>query len=254
MAIGRDNRVIRIAQTLFELESTQFDGASVRKARNEFETLVMILAAKRLPTFATWRQASCLSRFLYRTRGFRWRPERTSERFTLTGTLLNRGGSCLGLTTLYCCLGGRLSLPLCPILFEGHIVVGHYGVDPPLYLETTRGGAVFPERLITRLHGPLLCPAPLSDGEFLAVHLSSRAAFVCAPAGNVNEAFRWLQTAVELYPQYAAAWINRSKLSLDLGDHVSAAESLSRAVNSSPRGGYRRMVAALQKRLACEWL
>ena len=74
--------------------------------------------------------------------GFRVLPQPTAERFTLTQTLLRRGGCCLGRTSVYVCAGAVLGLPVRPILFEGHVASAYTTIDAMRYIEPSRGERV----------------------------------------------------------------------------------------------------------------
>ena len=91
----------------------------------------------------------------------------------------------------------------------------------------------------------------LQDGE-TGLRFDIKAASACAEAGYAlmkmdrpHEAFEKAKRATELDPNFAAAWQYRGELEMVRGDHVSAVESLTRAlaINQTP--------IALQKREEC---
>jgi len=237
----------QLTETLFSLESTQFAEERLRKARATLDDLIARLANSGL--HGSRSPAVFLARFLSRQEGFTYRCDDPVESFTLVGTLSNRAGSCLGLTTLYVCLGETLNLRLRPILFERHIGVGLRGDTRTLHLETSKGAGILPERWVHRLYGPPLRPFPLSAPQFLAVHLSNRAASVLAPKGALEDALYLVDAALELYPDYLAAWINRAAILLELEDWSAATDSLDRAISLGPHDCYRGMIELLMERL-----
>jgi regulator of sirC expression with transglutaminase-like and TPR domain len=238
-----------LADAIFQLELSQFSDVRVHDARSEFKRLARCLAALGFQRYGPRAQAALLSQVLYRREGFRYGRGDSAELFTLTGTLSNRTGSCLGLTTLYVCLSRAIASPLRPILFEGHIAVGHCAVDPPLHIETSERGNALPDRWVRRMHGPPTQPSPLTDQEFLAVHLSNRAAFVLVPLGHLEEALCLVDAALELFPNYMSGLINRAVLALELGDEASAEQSLARAAKLGPQCRYSHVVEELRLRL-----
>ncbi|NQT12608.1 MAG: tetratricopeptide repeat protein [Planctomycetes bacterium] len=236
----------KMADTLFALESPQFGRDLCRDVRRLLSELTKAAQGCGLLRRPPRAQALGISRMLFREHEFRFRQEKKGERFTLCGTLLDRGGSCLGLTTVYVCLGEALGLPLRPILFESHIAVGHCGASPPLHIETTRHGAVLAKRWVDRLYGsPTLPDTVLTREQFLAVHLSNRAAFVLAQEGRLREALDLADTSVELFPTYTAAWINRAAILLQLDDLPAAEASLARAVELEPGSEYQRAIGRI---------
>ena len=182
--------------------------------------------------------------------GFRVLPQPTAERFTLTQTLLRRGGCCLGRTSVYVCAGAVLGLPVRPILFEGHVASAYTTIDAMRYIEPSRGERV--SRCASRPTARGESPTGgelLADAEFLALHLSSRAAFVFAPNGRLEDAVALLDAALELYPGYLGAWINRAAVLLEMGERGLAGQSLRRAMSLCPGRRYGSVVARLAARL-----
>jgi tetratricopeptide (TPR) repeat protein len=241
----------QMADALFTLESSQYSTDVIAKSQAALADLVSHLLTPVSRHDAPARQARELKRAVFGEFGFRVRPEPAGERFTLSNTLRKRGGSCLGLTTLYVCLGESLGVPLRPMLFEGHIAVAHAGTSSPLHIEPTRFGRLLPPDVSRAFYGQPVGTNDglLTDAELLAVHLSSRAAFVLAPEGRLDDALFLLETAVDLFPAYLAAWINLATVLFELGDFERAEESLREALALEPGPTYRAAAARLSDRL-----
>ncbi len=185
-----------------------------------------------------------LGRFLFGERRYAWRHRAAAEDFTLTGILLNQGGNCLGLTTLYCAVAGSCGLPVAPLLFEAHVAPCLCDGARRRLVDDVRRGALWPDRLAELRYGPLSEARLLDPTELRAVHLSNRGAFVLAPSGERREALRELDEAVDLFPDYCGARINRATVFFELGLVDEARHELERIFALAPKAGYRR--AALQ--------
>ena len=181
---------------------------------------------------------------LFREERFRFGYGNAAECFSLTSTLLNKRGNCLGLTTLLVGLGSRFDLPLKPLLLEGHVCACLIEAHERVVVETSRGGALLTERLAKRLHGES-SGRLLSDEELLAVHLSNRAAFVLIPHGEKVEALRKLDQALELFPDYVGGRINRTTLLVQMGQVEEAAAELERVFRLEPGPRYQRVAKNL---------
>jgi regulator of sirC expression with transglutaminase-like and TPR domain len=183
-------------------------------------------------------------RVVFQEFGIFARQEPLNKRFTLTNTLLRRGGSCLGLTTLYVCAAEMLGLLMRPMLFEGHIAVGHAAVSPPLHIEPMKYGTFLPLKtsLLFRGESADADGELLTNRQFLAVHFSNHAAFVLVPENRLDDASFLLDEAVKLFPHYKAAWINKALVSLKQGKRMLAEECLGRVIALKPGPCYRSVV------------
>jgi tetratricopeptide (TPR) repeat protein len=157
----------------------------------------------------------------------------------------------LGLTTAYVCVAEALGLPMRPVLFEHHVAVGHAGTSPSLHIELTRCGTVVNARRFSLQNGP---PVNANDGlltnrQFLGVHLSNYAAFLLVPVGRLEDACAVLDAAIELFPEYKAAWINKSIVLLELGETQRAEECLRRVARLGPGPRYQIVVDRITERL-----
>lgn len=219
---------LSLTDALFKLEASQFDLSECEQAREILRAVIERLRVNvaRSPR----RQVRALSQTVFARFGMRFRTEPASETFALCGTLLRGGGSCLGLTTLYVCVAESLGWPLRAALFENHIAVAHCGSDPPLHVETTRGGAALSEHWMAKMFGTAaVARSCLTSEQLLAVHLSNRAAFVLSPLGRLRDAAYLLGVAVGVFPEYKAAWINLASVHIELGNAFQAAECLRQA-------------------------
>lgn len=234
-----------LTRSLLALEQFQFEEKIYKKACGRLEYLGSgfhkeVMARGNQSPFDTarsFRSYLCSEGF-----GVSARPE--WECFTLCGTLLNKAGSCLGLTTLHIALGEMVSMPMRTALFEGHIVPVYMDGDIPIYIETTRRSSTMYEHSIRQLHGKPI--KLLSHEEFLAVHLSNRASFVYARAGLMDDAVFLIDSALEMFPDYTAGWINRASMMKKLGKVGEMHRSLemAKALNPGPR--YTRAIEQIE--------
>jgi tetratricopeptide (TPR) repeat protein len=235
-----------LTDVLFRTEASQFDPSECQQARELFGAMVEGLHTDRARSPRA--QVRALSQAVFGRLALRFRRQPASEAFTLCGTLLRGGGSCLGLTTLYVCASELLGWPLRAALFENHIAVAHCGSNPPLHVETTRRGAVLSEYWTAKMFGAPASPC-LTSEQLLAVHLSNRAAFVLTPLGRLDDAAYLLDAAVELFPEYMAAWINLASVHIEREDFSQAAECLRQVEALNPGPKYRSMTVNLAARL-----
>ncbi len=228
-----------LADTLFAWERPHFGPAACREAQAALRRVVEALRKRRATATTPRGQALAVGRVLFGRFAFQFQAGPRGEDFPLTSVLLRRRGNCLGLTSLYAAAAEQLDLPFRPRLFEAHIAVCHVGTDPPLHVETSRGGAILRERLVNRLY--YAAPGKrqiLSKRQFLAVHLSNQAAHILARDARFVEAVAKLDQAVALFPAYAAAWINRAAVLARLGRLDEAAQSVRAALGLEPGKQY----------------
>ncbi|HKX45203.1 MAG TPA: transglutaminase family protein [Planctomycetota bacterium] len=192
-----------------------------------------------------------LSRAVYGTPlGIRCRIGPPDLDFRLGRTLTRRFGSCLGISSVYLVLGELLDLPLEAVAVDGHVLVRLLTPTQDVYIETTRNGAQLGNRMIRLLESRAgTPPRALSRAEFVAVHLSNRAAFVLAPAGEWEAALSSTERALELFPDYAGAWINRAAVLVQLRRLDLARASLEQSLRCRPGVYGRRCAARVGERL-----
>jgi regulator of sirC expression with transglutaminase-like and TPR domain len=233
-----------MTEAIFALELTQFSADAIGKAQTVLEQIVAAVR-QRLPNRHTpVQEIGLFKAVIFRDYGFAVRRVSLGRDFTLTNTLLECGGSCLGLTTVYVCVAEALGIPMVPLLFEGHIDVAHVGRLPALHIEPTLHGTFLTSEASLAIRGtqPEIASGLLTVSQFLAVHLSNRAAFVLAPEGRLEDAAFLLETAIQLFPAYKAAWINKAIVSLGLGERTTFEESLGRAMSLNLGPRFRRVV------------
>jgi tetratricopeptide (TPR) repeat protein len=166
------------------------------------------------------------------------------ECFTLCGTLLNNAGSCLGLTTLHVALGESVGFPMRTALFEGHIAAVFMADETPIYIETTRRSSTMYEHSIRQLYGKPV--KLLSHDEFLAIHLSNRATFVYTRAGLMDDAVFLIDSALELFPDYTAGWINRAAMMKKMENVNEMRRSLDMAKSLNPGPRYTKAIEQIE--------
>jgi tetratricopeptide (TPR) repeat protein len=167
-----------------------------------------------------------------------------TESFTLCGTLLNEAGSCLGLTTLYITIGEMLGLPIQAAIFEGHIVPVFLEGSVPIYIETTYPNCVHYGDTITFLYNDQ--PKILTNEEFLAVHLSNRATQIYARVGLMDDAVFLIDSALEIFPDYTAGWINRAIIMKQINNVKEMRRSLDIAKSLNPGVRYTKAIERIE--------
>lgn len=228
-------KTMDVVDILFHIDQGQFGAEVCRRARDHFEGLVTRLLVSRAGTRQGRISAAALDRLLFRREQYRYEREPRREVITLTATLERKKGACLGLTALYYALADRLSVPIRPIIYEGHIAACWTATNPPQHIEVSRRGMRVPHRTAQRLYRASPgYPIVLAKMQFIAVYLSNYAAFALMPQGRLLEAIGLLDLAVELFPAYTGAWINRSSLLLLLDDRRRARESIGHAAGLRP--------------------
>jgi regulator of sirC expression with transglutaminase-like and TPR domain len=242
---------VELIEAIFALESTVFAPEKITESRRILDQLISMLEPRLISCDTPLQQAGQFKRVIFGDFGFWTRAEAAEKNFTLTSTLFHRGGTCIGLTTVYVCIAEALGLPFRPRLFEDHIAVGHRVASPPMHIETTRRGNFLTPNVSLSWYGP---PIGTRDGlltneQFLAVHLSSYSAFVLAEEGRLKDALFMLDRAIELFPQYTAAWVNRAVISMKLGDAKIAEKSLKHVLSLEPGPHYQKVVRSLMEHL-----
>ena len=239
-----------VASILFHLDKAQFGSFACSQAQNEFETLVDSLQTEQIGQMRFRHQIAILKRHVFEKRGIKYGACPRDEVITLTGTLLNKQGACLGLTALYFALADVVSICIRPLLYEGHITTCHAGVAPPQRIEVSCRGAVLSEKITKkRHHAGSSQPLVLTKEQFVAVYLSNQAAFVFAKQGNLIKALETLNLAIDLFPTYYGAWINRASVLMLAGNSEGARDSLERVFNLNPKGRFRETANLLYEKL-----
>ncbi|MDR2437818.1 MAG: hypothetical protein LBE12_00415 [Planctomycetaceae bacterium] len=86
----------------------------------------------------------------------------------------------------------------------------------------------------------------LSHEEFLAVHLSNRASLVYARVGLIDDAIFLIDSALEIFPDYTAGWINRAVIMKKLENTKEMRRSLDIAKSLNPGVRYTRAIERIE--------
>lgn len=258
--VGQD-----ISSMCFALEATQFEKDELLQAQKIWDELCdyhhALLRAESTPI-----EKACAYWKNFFNNGDYGCQISTERGFTLTGTLLDQSGSCLGLTTLFVCLSQKLGLDFRPYLYENHIAVtlgqifdshsfydeilgaaSHRKMNFPVHIEMTLRGELLLARHRQHMFGEPVTFGPiLNEEQFLAVHFSNRAAFVLTPCGYYDDALYLLDAALELYPEYVAAHINRAAIYCEIHNWEQMRVALEKAETFAPQWQYRRRIDDLR--------
>ena len=226
-----------LADGILSLEK-RFFGDSALIASQQLNDIVEELRSRNIEQQALPRQIRLINQVLFHEHKFRFRGSDPARNFTLTGTFLDRCGNCLGLTTAYAAIADRVGVEVQPVLYEGHIAVCFERNGMPYPIEVSRGGAILQGRLADLMYSGKGSKQVISNAQLLAVHMSNQAAFVYVPQGKYNSALSLLERAVDVFPEYIAAWINMTVLFVRLKMPERAATSLERVLDLSPSGPY----------------
>lgn len=239
------NRQANLLDVLFIMERLQFRKELWERAGSYLYELINSTESARLQDSTPENQAEQLWELLFLKERFRTFCDDESAHFTLCDTLNRRGGSCLGITTVFMVLSEAWGLPFRPFLMEGHIALIHLDATLPLIIEPLPNRycnePVIEHRTITE-HERIL-----TNGEFLAVHLSNRATFVYARAGLMDDAVFLIDSALELFPDYTAGWINRAVLMKKLDNTEEMRLSLDKAKSLNPGFRYTQAIAQIER-------
>jgi tetratricopeptide (TPR) repeat protein len=167
----------------------------------------------------------------------------TSSEFTLCNTLLSGKGNCLGLTTVYIAISEILNLPFRPVLYEGHMAIVLLGNNFPFYFDATRTNIPVCDKLAHKLktdHHRIL-----AMDEFAAVHLSNQAIFF-ARHGFMDDAIFLIDSALEIFPDYTAGWINRAVVMKKLDNVKEMQRSLDKAKSLNPGIRYSKTIEQIE--------
>lgn len=237
-----------LAYEVLELER-QFFGDVVCRASQQIDHFVALFQNIHLKRRSIRNQISLLNRVLFRDHKLRFCASKPSRNFTLTGTLLDGRGNCLGLTLVYMAIADRVNVPVRPMLYEGHIALCFEAEGQHYPVEVSRAGAILQGRLAELMYFGKGDGRVLTNLQLLAVHMSNQAAFVYAPTNDYETAQFLLESAVEVFPGYMAAWINLSALFIRLNELDKAVDSLDRVMNLSPSGPYLKHALAMMEQI-----
>ena len=237
-----------LADEVLQLER-QFSGDDIHQASQRIDHLVESLRNLNTKQRSFQHQIRSLNRVLFREHGLRFRASDPSRDFTLSGTLLDGRGNCLGLTTVYMAVADRVEIPVRPMLYEGHVAIC-FEVDGQFYpIEVSRGGAILQGRLADMMYSGKGMGQVLTNTQLLAVHMSNQAAFIYVPQDDFESAQSLLECAVDSFPEYTAAWINLAALFIRINEPDMAVTSLDRVLELSPSGPYLKHALAMMNHI-----
>jgi tetratricopeptide (TPR) repeat protein len=228
---------------LFSLESHQFSENKCFLAQKKFLSMINFLHVARSNTEPLVKQIEDLWNLLFIKERFCHTLRDFSSRFTLCGTLNNRAGTCLGLSTLFFSLAISFGIPIRPLLMEGHFAT--------VFMEGD-GIVIDPSR---SLYGFYSVPLDLkniepfkilADEEFIAVHLANRACFVYANLNLMDDAIYLIDSALEIFPDYTAGWINRAVIMKQIDNVKEMRHSLDMAKSLNPGVRYIKAIERIE--------
>jgi tetratricopeptide (TPR) repeat protein len=82
--------------------------------------------------------------------------------------------------------------------------------------------------------------------EFLAVYLSNRASLIYARVGLMDDAIFLIDSALEIFPDYTAGWINRAVIMKKLENNKEMRRSLDMAKSLNPGIRYTRAIERIE--------
>lgn len=221
-----------LANTLFKLESAFFEDDKIKEARSLLMNVIKAFNSEfcNLSKNNNDLTPILLSRHLRRFFSkYHFRIPRLASvaTFTLTEVLQTRYGSCLGLTTLFSVINQIKEFPTMVSLFEGHIAPCYQKKGSTYYIETTRNFRIVSEEFMSVNYGGYI--KRLSYTEFIAVHLSNHATKLCQKTDGQDIARNLIDSALTLFEDYAAGWINRAIIMKKCGNISESVVSLEKA-------------------------
>jgi len=238
------NQKTNLADSLLTLERTQFQGKLWEKASIYLSKLINSVEQKCLKDRLPQNQAAQLSKLFFQMETFRTAIFNESTHFTLCGTLNQRRGSCLGIATVFTVISDALGLNFRPLLKEGHIALVHPISNPPLIFETVQNS--YTQQPILEFRSLKKREIMLTFEEFFAVHLSNQATFVYARAGLMDDAIFLIDSALEIFPDYTAGWINRAVIMKKIDNVKEMQRSLDIAKSLKPGLRYTKAIERIE--------
>jgi hypothetical protein len=235
-----------LENVLIKIEYFQF-GDDVKKAKEYLVNLCVDVEKRMSCNLGIREIAHTLRTILFDIEKFAYYTDNQLECFTLSGTLIRRGGNCLGLTTVYVAIADNLNIPIMPMLFENHIVPVYMEGGNPFPLETAKSGRIFDVSVIDLYGEKRLL---LSHDEFLAVHISNRASLVYARAGLMDDAVFLIDSALEIFPTYTAGWINRAIMMKKIDNKKEMRHSIDIAKSLNPGACYTRAIEQIENNIS----
>jgi tetratricopeptide (TPR) repeat protein len=207
--ISLGKTLVRISSTVGgDLTGVPVDSAAVEKEIDR-------LAEKVRPTLRDRsdprKVISALNRFLFVEEGFTYNcVAGNPDKYLLHRVGVNKGGNCLGLTSLYLLLAERLSLPLHGVYVPSHCFVRYEDEGTRINIETGEKGAEWKdERYLREFQLTQGFPYMRSLGrkEMIAVYLKSLGA-AYSRKGRDDHALRLYREAALFYPGLPDVYFN----------------------------------------------
>ncbi len=202
-------------------------GTVQASAMDELERLVNVLVSWGIEHVPLRHQVGMINRLLFQDQKYRFRNSLPSRDFTLTSTLVEKRGNCLGISTVYAAVSGILGIAVRPLLYTGHIALCCQMNDRRCVIETTRRGTITAVSSGSRRGSD---GQPLNGRQLLSVHMSNQAVLVYA-SHDTETAISLLQQSLGAFPTYAAAWANLAALHTKRGQTQEAASCIGKLLD-----------------------
>ena len=227
---------LSLTEMLLGLDGEIYDAHAVSHTREILEAAAISLAASGANE-DPGRTVGAFSRVVFGDLRIERSQGQMGDDFSLTATLKERRASCLGITLIYLALADRLGVPMGGVLYDQHIAIRHFPPSGPVDLEPAWRG-----RAISRIEVAKLYPtaalrgygACLEPMQIRAILLANRAAFVHARRRHYDRALADLDLAIDLFPEYATAWVNRAVILVALDQAADAQATLAHAEERAP--------------------
>jgi tetratricopeptide (TPR) repeat protein len=238
--------ISNFAEVFFSLEKTQYDKIKYINACVYLDKLIELVGDSYQHKIRPEEQLTIISDLLFQKEMFRNISDSTL--FTLSGTLNHRGGSCLGLTTVFMVFIEYFSIPVKPLLSEGHIKLFCNDIKIPFIFEVVPTYCTL--QTITHQSCFDKHEKILTLNEFLAVHLSNHATHFYARAGLMDDAVFLIDSALEIFPAYTAGWINRAVIMKQMDHFKEMNRSLEIAKSLKPGWRYSQAIERIENNTA----
>lgn len=239
-------------QWLLALDREIYPGDYVDRARAMLDR-GRALARDRLEVDASAHSAaSVLADIVFRSFGIMFSADGPGDVFSLTSVLNCKRASCLGITLVYVALAEHVDLPVKGVLYDQHIALKYSAADVELNIEPRFSGKILDRIHAQKFYGARFSPPyglPLSRSGLQAVVLANRAPVALGRLG-ADEALRDLDSAIDILPSYATAWINKAVIMFESGKARQAGELLERARKLSPGPRTTGLIDEIQERYA----
>lgn len=163
-------------------------------------------------------------------------PVRPAELF-LHGLLEGKQGYCMNLSLLYLIIGDRLGLPLHGVPLPNHFFVRYQSANQTINIETTQGGATFPDNFYRQRFG---VPSQstyflrnLNKKQTLGAYFSNVGMIHYKSARRQSAEF-YLKQSVEINPQSIDALNNLANIYSEMKQFDLAIETYQQALQADP--------------------